>query len=71
MKLREQIKDIGCRKINSYFVAQTNFPLVATTLAAKAFMEAWPEDQDTRALRQACKLLSNPGWISEDMEGVE
>jgi len=66
MNLREQVRGIAGRRINLVFAEKVSFPLILTALAAQAFMEQWPESPDTRAVRKACELMKNPGWVSED-----
>lgn len=73
MKLRDQIESIATRRVNGhgYFSESTQFPLLVTLLASKAFIEEWPAGPDSRAVRRAAQLLVSPGWVSPEEEGVE
>jgi hypothetical protein len=70
MTLREQIHEIAAQRINSVYADHVAFPMVVTALAAQAFIEQWTESVDTRAVRKASQLLSSPGWVSDEEEGV-
>jgi hypothetical protein len=68
--LRDQIREIARRVVDEHFAADGQFPMIVTALAAKAFIEEWPDATDTRAVRRAARLLSNPGWVTIDEEAV-
>lgn len=70
MTLREQIRKIAERRVNPVYAEATNFPMLVTMLSAKAFIEQWPDGDDTAALRHAAKLLESPGFVSEHMLAV-
>lgn len=70
--LRDQIKKIAAaRKVDPTYVEYVLFPILVSTLAAKAFIEQWEEGPDTRAIRRAASLLEKPGYVTEDDEAVE
>lgn len=47
-----------------------SFPLIITSLAAKAFLEMWPESADTRAISAADRLICS-GGVSDEAPAVE
>jgi hypothetical protein len=63
--LREQIREIGRMKINPHFVAAVDFPRIVSFLAEKAFIENWPDNSSSRAIRRAYELLMSQGFVSE------
>lgn len=64
MNLRDQIKEIAARRINSKFAESVHFAATLRYLAEEAFREEWPECLDTKAIRKALKLLATIGHVS-------
>lgn len=65
MTLREQIREIACRRVNKPF-SELNFPTVVDRLAVMAFEEEWPEGVETRAIRHCLKLFTATGVIDNE-----
>lgn len=65
--LREQVQEIGRKRKNREYVAAVAFPELVDALAVQAFVERWPEGDDTAAVRRAAILLHiSPGWIPDE-----
>ena len=72
MKLREQICSIGVRvELCCSLTEDVNLAVLISLLIKKAFLEEWPESQDTRAIRKAGKLLHGSGFVADFEPGVE
>jgi hypothetical protein len=70
LTLRQQVEEIGARKINPEFVRAVTFPRLVDALAMYAFMDEWPRGADTAAVRRAGELLRSPGVVAEDEPAV-
>jgi len=70
MTLREQILELGERKVNAEYVKSAGFINTIEHLARLAFIDEWEEGIETRAIRHGCLLLRTQAMVPEDEPAV-
>lgn len=67
--LRAQVYEMACRHVNKAWAESAAIGRIIDSLCVKAFIERWPEGNDTVVLRTAYRLLQE-GAISQSEPGV-
>lgn len=72
MSLRAQLYELACRRINKAWADHVLHPMSKVeALAAKAFLERWPEGDDTCILRAVYEYMGqNGGILPESVLGI-
>jgi len=71
MSLRAQLWEVGRRRVNSAWAAHIQAPdTMVTYLASRAFLENWPQGDDTAVIRAVHHHLANNPFLPDSVPGI-